>query len=78
MRTYRRRKQLMQEQDFSVKFLDTATAGLRKYPERYPNAIIQSGRIVLIDTEMLWDWIKFRDALEAQAPVPPFRREEYQ
>lgn len=76
--TRRRRKQLQQEYQFSPSFLDIAQRGLRKYPDRYPNAIIRSGKIVYIDVEMLFDWINYREALEVKAPVPPFRREAYQ
>ena len=78
MRTYRRRQQLINEMDFSPSFMNVATAALKKYPERYPNAVITSGRLILIDTEALFDWIKYREALDLKIPVPPFRREDYQ
>lgn len=77
--TRRRRGQVMKEFGFSPNCMDELTAGLRRHPERYgSNAVIKSGRIVLIDVEMLYDWIKYRDALEMHVQVPPFRREEYQ
>jgi hypothetical protein len=40
--------------------------------------VISSGHVTVIDTEMMLDWIKYRDALDAKVPVPPFRREDYQ
>jgi hypothetical protein len=58
--------------------MNKATAGLKKYSERYPNAVIRSGRLILIDAEALYDWLKYREALDLKIPVPPFRREEYQ
>ncbi len=79
MRTYRRRQQVMKEFGFSANCMDMLEAGLRRHPERYgTNAVIKSGKIVLIDMEMLFDWIKYRDAINIGVPVPEFRREEYQ
>ncbi len=78
MRTYRRRQQFINDIGFSPSFMNTATAALKKYEERYPNAVIRSGRLILIDAEALYDWIKYREALDMQVAVPPFRREEYQ
>ena len=76
--TRRRRQQIIEEYGFSSAFMDIATAGLRKYPERYKNAVIRSGKTTMIDLEMFRDWLKYRDALEVKATVPMFRREEYQ
>lgn len=78
MRTYRKRRQLAEEFDFSHRIMEEATRGLRNHPERYPNGTIQSGKIVLIDKEMFLDWLKYREALATGSPVPDFRREEYQ
>ena len=75
--TRRRRQQIMDEFGFSPTFMDVATKKIRGYPERYPNAIIRSGKVVLFDYEMFLDWIKYRNALAAKTPVPPFRREDY-
>jgi hypothetical protein len=68
----------MQEFGFCENFMNGIVKGLQTYPERYPNAVIRSGRISFIDVEMMFDWIKYRDALSAKVPVPPFRREDYQ
>ena len=76
--TRRKRQQVAKEYGFSTHFLDSVSAGLRKYPERYPNATIQDGRVAIIDVEMMLDFIKFRSALEAGVNVPAFNREEYQ
>lgn len=76
--TRRRRQQVMQEYDFCENFMNAITKGLRNYPERYPNAVIKSGRISFIDIEMMFDWLKYREALETHVEVPPFRREDYQ
>lgn len=77
--TRRRRGQVMKEFGFSSGCMDMLEAGLRRHSERYgTNAVIKSGRISLIDVEALYDWIKYRDALEIGVPVPEFRREEYQ
>ena len=77
--TRRRRGQVMKEFEFSSGCMDMLEAGLKRHPERYgTNAVIKSGRISLIDVEALYDWIKYRDALEIGVPVPEFRREEYQ
>ncbi len=76
--TRRKRQQICKEYGFSLHFMDKVTAGLRKYPERYPNGVISSGHVTVIDTEMMLDWIKYRDALGAGVQVPEFRREEYQ
>lgn len=78
MRTYRKRQALAAEFGFTLHMMDKITKGLRKYPERYPNAVISSGLFAILDREMVLDWIKYRDALDAKVPVPPFRREEYQ
>jgi len=76
--TRRKRQQICKEYGFSLHFMDKVATGLRKYPERYPNGVISSGHVTVIDTEMMLDWIKYRDALDAKVPVPPFRREDYQ
>lgn len=76
--TRRKRQQVAKEYGFSLHFLDTVAAGFRKYPERYPNGVISSGHVAVIDVEMMLDWIKYRDALEAGVSVPAFNREEYQ
>jgi hypothetical protein len=76
--TRRKRQKICEEYGFSLHFMDKVATGLRKYPERYPNAVISSGHVTVIDTEMMLDWIKYRDALDAKVPVPPFRREDYQ
>lgn len=76
--TRRKRQQICKEYGFSLHFMDKVAAGLRKYPERYPNGVISSGHVTIIDLEMFLDWIKYRDALEAGVQVPEFRREEYQ
>lgn len=76
--TRRKRQQICKEMGFSLHFMDLAAAGMRKYPERYPNAVISSGHVAVIDVEMFLDWIKYREALEIGAPVPQFRREDYQ
>ena len=78
MRTYRRRQQFINDIGFSPSFMNKATAGLKKYQERYPNAVIRSGRLILIDAEAMYDWLKYREALDMNVTVPPFRREEYQ
>ena len=76
--TRRKRQKICEEYGFSLHFMDKVATGLRKYPERYPNVVISSGHVTVIDTEMMLDWIKYRDALDAKVPVPPFRREDYQ
>jgi hypothetical protein len=76
--TRRKRQKICEEMGFSLHFMDKVATGLRKYPERYPNGVISSGHVTVIDTEMMLDWIKYRDALDAKVPVPPFRREDYQ
>lgn len=76
--TRRKRQKICEEYGFSLHFMDKVATGLRKYPERYPNGVISSGHVTVIDTEMMLDWIKYRDALDAKVPVPPFRREDYQ
>lgn len=76
--TRRRRQQIIDEYGFSSAFMDIAVSGLRKYPDRYRNAVIRSGKTTMIDLEMFWDWLKYRDALEVNTTVPLFRREEYQ
>ena len=76
--TRRKRQKICEEYGFSMHFMDKVATGLRKYPERYPNGVISSGHVTVIDTEMMLDWIKYRDALDAKVPVPPFRREDYQ
>lgn len=68
----------MQEFGFCENFMNGIVKGLQTYPERYPNAVIRSGRISFIDVEMMFDWFKYREALEVKADVPPFRREDYQ
>lgn len=76
--TRRKRQQICKEMGFSLHFMDKVATGLRKYPERYPNGIINSGHVTVVDVEMMLDWIKYREALETGIPVPPFNREEYQ
>lgn len=76
--TRRKRQRISEEMGLSLHFLDKVAVGFRKYPERYPNGIIQSGHMAIIDVEMMLDWIKYRDALDAGAEVPAFKREEYQ
>lgn len=77
--TRRRRGHVMKEFGFSSSCMDMLEAGLRQHPERYgTNAVIRDGRISIIDMEALYDWIKYRGALNIGVPVPPFRREEYQ
>ena len=76
--TRRKRQKICEEYGFSLHFMDKVATGLRKYPERYPNGVISSGHVTVIDIEMMLDWIKYRDALDAKVPVPPFRREDYQ
>ena len=76
--TRRKRQRICEEMGFSLHFMDKAAAGLRKYPDRYPNAVIRSGHVTVIDVEMMLDWLKYREALEVGAPVPDFKREEYQ
>jgi len=76
--TRRKRQAIAKDFGFSTHFMDLVTIGLRKYPERYPNGVISSGHVSVIDVEMMLDWIKYRDALSAKVPVPPFRREDYQ
>jgi hypothetical protein len=76
--TRRKRQKICEEYGFSLHFMDKVATGLRKYPDRYPNGVISSGHVTVIDTEMMLDWIKYRDALDAKVPVPPFRREDYQ
>jgi len=78
MRTYRKRQALAAEFGCTLHMMDKITKGLRSYPERYPNAVISSGHFAVLDKEMVLDWIKYRDALDAKVPVPPFRREDYQ
>lgn len=76
--TRRKRQQVAKEYGFSTHFLDSVSAGLRKYPERYPNGVISSGHVAVIDVEMMLDWIKYREALDAGVQVPKFNRAEYQ
>lgn len=76
--TRRKRQKIADEYGFSLHFMDNVAAGLRKYPDRYPNGIISSGHVAIIDVEMMLDWIKYRDALEAGISIPAFDRAEYQ
>lgn len=76
--TRRKRTAIAKDFGFSPHFMDTVTIGLRKYPNRYPNGVISSGHVSVIDVEMMLDWIKYRDALAVGSEVPPFRREDYQ
>lgn len=76
--TRRKRQKICEEYGFSLHFMDKVAVGLRKYPERYPNGIISSGHVTVVDVEMMLDWIKYREALDVGAPVPDFKREEYQ
>lgn len=76
--TRRKRQRICEEMGFSLHFMDKAAVGMRKHPDRYPNAVISSGHVTVIDVEMFLDWIKYREALETGTQIPPFRREEYQ
>lgn len=76
--TRRKRQRICEEYGFSLHFMDKVAKGLRAYPDRYLNGVINSGHVTVIDVEMMLDWLKYRDALEVGAPVPPFRREDYQ
>lgn len=79
MPTRWKRQKIAAEFGFSNHFLDKVVAGLRKYKDRYPNGVISSGHVTVIDVEMMCDWIKFRDALDKGLKfVPPFNREDYQ
>ena len=75
--TRRKRQVIAKDFGFSPHFMDLVTIGLRKYPERYPNGVISSGHVSIIDVEMMLDWIKYRDALSIGQAIPPFRREDY-
>ena len=75
--TRRKRQVIAKDFGFSLHFMDLVVIGLQKYPDRYPNGVIKSGHMCVIDVEMMLDWIKYRNALAAKAPVPPFRREDY-
>ena len=75
--TRRKKQAIAEEYGFSLHFMDKVIAGLRKNAARYPNGVITSGHVCIIDVEMMLDWIKYREALEVRSPVPPFRREEY-
>lgn len=72
-----KRQKIAEEFGFSLHFLDKVSNGLRKFPERYPNGVISSGHMTVIDVEMMLDWIKHREALDRGSPVPQFRREDY-
>lgn len=76
--TRRKRQKIAEEYGFSLHFMDIVEKGLRKYPIRYFNGVIRSGHMTIIDVEMMLDWIKYRDALDAGVSVPEFKREEYQ
>lgn len=76
--TRRKRQAIAKDFGFSPHFMDKVTIGLKKYPSRYPNGVIASGHVSIIDVEMMLDWIKYRNALAVGADVPPFRREDYQ
>lgn len=76
--TRRKRQQIAKEYGFSRHFMDLVSTGLRQYPERYPNGVISSGHVAIIDVEMMLDWIKYRDALDIGSPVPAFNRADYQ
>lgn len=73
-----KRQKICKEMGFSLHFMDLAAKGMQKYSDRYPNGVIASGHATVFDVEMFLDWIKYRDALDAKVPVPPFRREDYQ
>lgn len=75
--TRRTRQTIANDFGFSQHFIDLAIVELRKYPERYPNSVISSGHICLIDVEMMFDWIKYRNALDTGQVIPPFKRSEY-
>ena len=77
-RTYRKRSALAADLGVGKRILETATRELKKYPERYPKAVIGSQHTVIIDREMFLDWLEYREALEARVPIPEFRRENYQ
>ena len=76
--TRRKRQKVATEYGFSDRFMQEVSAGMRKYPERYPNATIQDGRCCIIDVEMMLDYIKYRSALDTGVNVPAFNREDYQ
>lgn len=76
--TRRTRRKICEEYGFSAPFMDKIAKGLRSYPDRYPKAVIKSGHVAIFDIEMMLDWLEYRDSLEVGAPVPPFRREDYQ
>jgi hypothetical protein len=75
--TRRKRQRICEEMGFSLHFMDKAAAGIRKYPDSYPNGVISSGHVTIFDVEMFLDWLKYRESLEIGAPVPEFKREEY-
>lgn len=76
--TRRKRQKICEEYGFSLHFMDKVARGMLLHPERYPNGVISSGHVTVIDVEMMLDWIKYRDALAVGSEVPPFRREDYQ
>lgn len=71
------RKAICEERGLSRQFLDKVIKGLRTYPARYPKGVIQSGHMTLIDTDMMDDWIDYREALKIGAPCPNFERAAY-
>ena len=78
MRTYRKRQTLAKDLGVSSRMMEEATAGLWKYSDRYPDGVIRSRKLTLLDREMVLDWIKYRDALDVGSRVPAFNREAYQ
>lgn len=78
MRNYKKRPALADDLGVSIRLMEDATEGLQKYSGRYPVGVIRSGKIVLLDREMVLDWIRFREALDAGVNVPAYNRADYQ
>lgn len=78
LKTYRKRQALAADLGVSKRIVEEATKGLREHKDRYPDAVIQSGKLTLLDREAVLDWIRYRDALEVGSRVPAFNREAYQ
>lgn len=74
--TRQTRQSIAKDFDCSQRFIDLAIVGLRKHPERYPNGVISSGHVSIIDVEMMLDWVKYRNALDTGQAIPPFKRAE--
>lgn len=78
VRNYRKRPVLARDLGVSIRLMEDATEGLQKHSGRYPVGVIRSDKIVLLDREMVLDWIRFREALDAGVRVPAFNRADYQ